>query len=273
VDVVAIRVAGYPLVRGGIMNRTVLALDVRDMRGYTEAARVRLRACQRLAAAGVKQVSPYAELGWTGLIAGWAGDRDSYAVPVMKSVLLYFDLGSPYAYLAVARAQAVFGRPVDLEPVLLGAIFKLRGSGSWSRTAERAAGIAEVQRRASSYGLPAVVWPEGWPLDGLRTMRAATWAKQKNTIDAFADAVFAHQFVNGRDLSGVDALAAVAEEVGLSGDELRAAVDSPAVKDELKSATARAWEHGVRGVPTVRVGQRLFYGDDQLEVAAAHLPG
>jgi 2-hydroxychromene-2-carboxylate isomerase len=101
-------------------------------------------------------------------------------------------------------------------------------------------------------------------------MRAATWAKQENMIDAFAKAVFAQQFVNGRDLSGIDVLAVVAEEVGLRGDDLRAAVDSPAVKDELKSATARAWELGVHGVPTARVGRRLFYGDDQLEVAAAH---
>jgi 2-hydroxychromene-2-carboxylate isomerase len=157
-----------------------------------------------------------------------------------------------------------------LEPVLLGAIFRLRGSGSWSHTARRANGIAEVQRRASAYRLPAVAWPEGWPLDGLRMMRAATWAKQKNMIDAFAKAVFAQQFVHGRDVSGVDVLAGAAEEVGLRGDDVRAAVDSPAVKDELRAATARAWELGVRGVPTVRVGPRLFYGDDQLEVATAH---
>jgi 2-hydroxychromene-2-carboxylate isomerase len=62
---------------------------------------------------------------------------------------------------------------------------------------------------------------------------------------------------------------AVAEDAGLSGEELRAAIESPAVKDELRAATARAWEVGVRGVPTVRVGARLFYGDDQLDAAAA----
>jgi 2-hydroxychromene-2-carboxylate isomerase len=186
------------------------------------------------------------------------------------SVALYFDLGSPYAYLAVSRAEVVLGRAPDLEPVLLGAIFRLRGHGSWSQTAERAAGVAEVERRASAYGLPAVAWPDGWPLDGLRAMRAATWAKQQNMLHPFAQAAFRHQFVHGRDVSGVDALAAVAEEAGLSGEELRAAIQSPAVKDELKAATTRAWDLGVRGVPTVRVGTRLFYGDDQLEAAAGY---
>jgi 2-hydroxychromene-2-carboxylate isomerase len=189
----------------------------------------------------------------------------------MQRVSLYFDLGSPYAYLAVARAATVLGRPPDLEPVLLGAIFKLRGGGSWSQTAQRASEIAEVERRAAAYGLPAMAWPEGWPLDGLRTMRAAVWAKQENAIDAFAQAAFRRQFVEGRDLSGADALAEVAEEVGLAGADLRAAIESPAVKDQLRSATAGAWEAGVRGVPTVRVGSRLFYGDDQLEAVRALL--
>lgn len=55
----------------------------------------------------------------------------------MESVSLYFGLGSPYAYLAIARADAVFGCAPDLQPVLLGAIFKLRGWGSWSQTAQR----------------------------------------------------------------------------------------------------------------------------------------
>ena len=183
----------------------------------------------------------------------------------MQPVSLYFDLGSPYAYLAVSRAHAVLGRPPDLEPVLLGAIFRLRGWGSWSQTARRAGEIAEVQRRAAAYGLPPVALPEGWPLNGLRTMRAATWAKQRNMVDAFVRVAFRRQFVEARDLSGTDALAEVAEEVGLAGDELRAAIESPTVKDQLKSATERAWEAGVRGVPTVGVGSRLFYGDDQLE--------
>jgi 2-hydroxychromene-2-carboxylate isomerase len=183
----------------------------------------------------------------------------------MQPVALYFDLGSPYAYLAVARAAAVLGRPPDLEPVLLGAIFKLRGRGSWAQTDRRMSEMAEVERRAAAYGLPAVAWPEGWPLNGLRAMRAATWAKQQGALDAFARTAFRHQFAEGRDLSRAEALAEAAEDAGLSGDALRAAIETPAVKDGLRRATEQAWEAGVRGVPTFRVGSRLFYGDDQLE--------
>ena len=43
------------------------------------------------------------------------------------------------------------------------------------------------------------------------------------------------------------------------------------MKDRLRAATDEAYERGVRGVPTVAVGDELFYGDDHLEQAAAVL--
>ena len=41
------------------------------------------------------------------------------------------------------------------------------------------------------------------------------------------------------------------------------------MKERLRAATDEAYERGVRGVPTIAVGDELFYGDDQLEKAAA----
>ncbi|HKP88647.1 MAG TPA: hypothetical protein VJT75_01615, partial [Thermoleophilaceae bacterium] len=87
------------------------------------------------------------------------------------SAELFYDLGSPYGYLAVARAPAVLGGDVELVPVLLGAIFAERGHGSWSQTGARAANVAEVERRAREYGLPPVAWPPGWPPNTLHAMR------------------------------------------------------------------------------------------------------
>jgi 2-hydroxychromene-2-carboxylate isomerase len=183
-------------------------------------------------------------------------------------VILSFDLNSPYAYLAVERAADVLGAAPELEPVLLGAIFKQRGWGSWAHTEERDERLADLDARAQRYGLPPLVYPPGWPLDGLVAMRAATWAKQQGAVEPFALAVFRRQFAAGVDCSGLDALAEVADDVGLGGDALRAAVIMPAVKDALRAATEAAWAAGVRGIPTLRDGDRLFYGDDQLEAAA-----
>lgn len=180
-------------------------------------------------------------------------------------VELYFDLGSPYAHLAVGRAERVLGRPPILRPVLLGAIFAARGFGSWSESAQREQRVAELEARAERYGLPPFAWPPGWPLNGLAAMRACVWAEAQGALDRFVHAVYEHEFGRGEDTSRVPALAAIAAEVGLSGQEMEAAIASDPIKARLRELTDEAWRRGVRGIPTVAVDGVLIYGDDQLE--------
>lgn len=190
------------------------------------------------------------------------------SIPAARPAL-YFDLGSPYAYLALERAPALIGGDLDAIPILLGAVFARRGSGSWAQTAAREDEIAEVQARAARYGLPPLVWPDPWPTDGLRAMRAATWAASEGRGLAFAREVFRAGFQTGADITAIAVLAACAAAAGLDAETVPAAVADPAVKTALRTATDAAWAAGVRGVPTVVVSGRVFYGDDHLDAAAA----
>src|SRR5436305_4596741 len=147
-----------------------------------------------------------------------------------SSPVLYFDLASPYAYPAVARAQSVLGSAVELEPVLLGAIFAWRGHGSWAHTDHRAAGMEDVEQRARSYGLPAIVWPPDWPANSLAAGRAATWAKRQGRVAEFASAVYRHQFTAGADIADLTVLEAAAVEARLEAAELLEAIRRQDVK-------------------------------------------
>ena len=53
----------------------------------------------------------------------------------------YFDVGSPYVYLAVSRLPL---DDVEWKPISLGGLWKLTGGGSWALTERREAGMAEV---------------------------------------------------------------------------------------------------------------------------------
>jgi 2-hydroxychromene-2-carboxylate isomerase len=130
---------------------------------------------------------------------------------------LYFDLASPYAYLAVARACDVLGCEPVLEPILLGALFPRRGHGSWAHTGERDRNVAEIERRVRRYGLPPLVWPREWPVNSLAAMRAATWAKQHGSAAPFARAAYGRHFAHGADIADVAVLEQVADSVGLPG--------------------------------------------------------
>lgn len=182
---------------------------------------------------------------------------------------LYFDLASPYAYLALERADRVLGGPVTLVPVLVGAIFGWRGHGSWALTTEREAGMAEIERRAREYGLPPMDWPPHWPANALSAMRCATWAARQRRVAEFAHVVGRRQWAHGADIADLDVLADCAREAALDATAMLEAIRSPELKEQLRATTERAWQDGVRGVPTVRIGGQVFFGDDRLEAAAA----
>lgn len=189
------------------------------------------------------------------------------------AIALYYDLGSPYGYLASERIEARLGREVEFRPVLLGAIFGMRDRGSWSQTPARADGIAEVERRAAEYGLPPVVWPDPWPGNGLFVMRAAIVAGQMRKGKAFAQAAYRAAFQEGRDLSQLTEIDRIAVDVGLDAVRLIEELTNPKVKQALVDATSAAWDAGVRGVPTTLVGDVAYFGDDQLDLVAHDLAG
>lgn len=185
--------------------------------------------------------------------------------------ILYFDLGSPYAYLALERARAVLGVGPRLQPVLLGALFARRGFGSWAATPAREQRVAEIEQRARRYGLAPLVWPAAWPPDGLKAMRCAIWAQQQDAVEELARAVFRSEFARGCDIADVEVLAACASECGLDAERMLRETETPEVKRRLRLVTDEAWDAGVRGVPSLRVGASIFYGEDQLELAAQAL--
>lgn len=191
----------------------------------------------------------------------------------MPHVTFYFDLGSPYAYLAAERLPSLSAEPVTWQPLLLGGLFKLNGRSSWALGdyRRRQAGMAEIEQRVRSYGLPALRWPDPWPSDYLYAMRVATFAFAVGQGRRFTEHAFRDSFQRGLDLSIAAHVLHAAERAGLERREANAATDDPQIKQALRAATDAAHEAGVFGVPTLAIDDELFWGDDRLEEAVAHL--
>jgi 2-hydroxychromene-2-carboxylate isomerase len=192
---------------------------------------------------------------------------------VSERPVFYFDLGSPYAYFAAERIATMFeeagARQPEWQPILLGGLFKRFGRSSWGQGPDREEGMRECERRAEAYGLPAIRWPEPWPGDMLTAMRAATFAKQLGRTTSFALAAFRQAFAAGRDLGVAENVFIAAASSELHPRALETAFGRDSVKGELRAATEVAGDRGVFGVPSVIVGEEVFWGDDRLEEAAA----
>ena len=186
-----------------------------------------------------------------------------------EAAIFYFDLASPYAYLASHRVDDELGTSCVWCPVLVGALHKHFRRVSWGATrALRADGIAEVARRAAQYGLPAINWPDPYPANSLIAMRAAIWAAQRGEARSFARTAFAMAFQEGTDLTSAAAVLRAAERAGLQREALEEALTTPELKQQLRSANDAAIADGVYGVPTFDAGGLLWWGDHLLPAAA-----
>jgi 2-hydroxychromene-2-carboxylate isomerase len=195
------------------------------------------------------------------------------AGPPTPSSVFFYDLGSPYSYLAAERVNGLYAEagkpPPEWQPILLGGLFQRFGRDSWGNGPGRAEGIAEVERRAAAYGLPPLHWPEPWPGNMLMAMRAATYAKAGGRAVAFSLAAFRQAFAAGRDLSEPDNVLIAAAAAELHPTAVTKAVATRSVKDALREATERAGDLGVTGVPSIVAGGEVFWGDDRLSDAVA----
>jgi 2-hydroxychromene-2-carboxylate isomerase len=188
-------------------------------------------------------------------------------------ITFYFDLGSPFAYLASERLHTLLPEPVQWQPVLLGGLFRLTGRSSWALGdyQRRQAGMADIERRALAHGLPPMRWPDPWPADYLTAMRATTYAFSVGRGRDFTMRAYRDAFQRGSELSVAENVLQSAARAGLDPDAVRAGASDPEIKRALRDATDAAYDRGVFGVPTIAIGDELFWGDDRLEDAAAHL--
>ena len=191
--------------------------------------------------------------------------------PLARPVF-YFDFNSPYAYLAAARIDDFVPdaewRPIAF-PILLNQLGRLE------EVLERDFPnvLPEVRERAAARGLPPVEPPPTWPIESwsLAPLRATVFAAEDGREREFARAAFDKVYVQSRSLADPDTLRDAAAEAGLDPDQVAEAIGRPAIKERLKQHTNAAVERGISGIPTVEIGDELYWGDDHLEEAAAAL--
>ena len=90
---------------------------------------------------------------------------------------------------------------------------------------------------------------------------------------SFSLACFRQVFAGGRDMSDVDNVLIAAAACELHPNAVLKGIETRSVKDRLRAATDEALALGLEGIPTIAVGDELFWGDDHLEEAARAASG
>lgn len=190
----------------------------------------------------------------------------------MRQITCYLDFISPYAYLAFEKLpQALQGLSyrVEYRPVLFGAMLKHYGQlGPAEIAPKRDWTYRQIQWLAHVHGVP-LQMPASHPFNPLALLRLAMACSIDGKPNRYVcETLFRHVWIGGSEAADPVRLDMLVQQLkpayDLAGDEPKA---------WLKANADEAIAHGVFGVPTFAVDDRLFWGFDALPMLRAYLDG
>ncbi|MFY9511418.1 MAG: 2-hydroxychromene-2-carboxylate isomerase [Rubrivivax sp.] len=188
----------------------------------------------------------------------------------MKRVSFWFDVVSPFAYLAFERLpEALAGLSVEVSyrPLLFAGLLKHWGQkGPAEIEPKRAWTFRHVHWLAAQQGTP-LQTPAQHPFNPLALQRLAVAAGPNRRV---VETLFHHVWQGGgADANDPARLAALTAQLAPAQDP-----QSDSVKQALREHTEAAVQHGIFGVPGFELDDgRVFWGLDALPMLAAALRG
>lgn len=190
----------------------------------------------------------------------------------------FFDLLSPYAYLASTRLDALAqrtGAKVRWRPVFLPGVLQASGNQGPMQLPAKAAHLwVDLGRWVELYGLPPLTPPPKPFVAGAN--RLVLVCDREGKGRALAQVLFRRVWAQGEDAGDDRVLAAALAEIEVAPAPALALAGTEAVKAELRENTAQAVARGAYGVPTFFLGEEMFVGNDRLqfvERALTRAPG
>jgi len=191
----------------------------------------------------------------------------------MKRITFWFDVVSPFAYLAFERLPQVLegiSHEVQYRPVLFAGLLAHWGQkGPAEIEPKRAWTFRQVAWQAHRLGID-IDTPAQHPFNPLTLLRLGLASAPAGGLPnrRVVELLMRHVWRGGADANDAQRLRALQAAVAPQRDPA-----SEAVKTELRAHTEVAIERGLFGVPTIELDGRLFWGLDALPMVRAALQG
>ena len=187
-----------------------------------------------------------------------------------KQIDFYFDLVSPYSYIASMLIDDVARRgnaKVSWEPFLLGGVFKAVGTteAPGLHPANKPYLLKDLQRLSKHLKIP-IKMPPDFPVLTVLAMRTLC-GFNADEIPQATYTLYKAYWVNNQDIADPEVVTSL---VGRDAVE-RAGMQE--VKDSLFQSTEEAVRRGAFGAPTFFVKDEMFFGHDRLPLLELHLSG
>lgn len=180
----------------------------------------------------------------------------------------YFDFISPYAYFAWRQIpQLCEDHDLELEihPVVFGKLLDHWGQLGPAEIPPKSRWLKHYcLRYAALHGFEYDP-PKYHPYNPVTSLRMALADVSGSEQSEVISAIFEAGWSQGEDLGDPDALIAVLKSRGIFCDNYLERISDLSIKDKLREETDSAIAAGVFGVPTIIIGDQLFWGNDQFD--------
>ena len=178
----------------------------------------------------------------------------------------YFDIISPYAFIAYKNIIKIENIKFNYNPIFLGGLHNLVDITAPAFNKLKLKNMKNDCELISKKNKINFIWNSKFPINSLYIMRgylAVKESKKKEYLETFFNAYWQ----NDTDLTDEKNIIHLLESLGINHEDFFKCISKQEIKDELKNFTSEAFKKEIFGAPTFIVNNKIFWGQDRLNYA------
>ena len=186
-----------------------------------------------------------------------------------KSIDFYFDIISPYAYLAYKQIISLNKErkiQFNYKPILLGGLHKLAEITAPAFNEFKMKNMKNDCNLVASKKNIEFNWNDKFPINSIKIMRGYLSVAQE-IKDIYLETFFNAYWKDNIDFNNIDNFQTLLKNINLDSAKFFEDIEKIEIKEKLKEVTNLAFKKEVFGAPTFIVHGKLFWGQDRLEYA------
>ena len=178
----------------------------------------------------------------------------------------YFDIISPYAYIAYKNIIKIDNIKFNFKPILLGGLHNLVEIKAPAFNKFKLKNMKNDCELISKKNKINFFWNSKFPINSLYIMRGYLTVKESKKKE-YLDTFFNAYWQDNLDLTIEENIIGIIKNLNMSHKEFFKDISKQEVKDQLKKFTEEAFKKEIFGAPTFVVNNKIFWGQDRLEYA------
>lgn len=186
-----------------------------------------------------------------------------------KSIDFYFDIISPYSYIAHKKIEKVSKEKnivFNYKPILLGGLHKLAEITPPAFNQFKMKNMKNDCELVSNKNHIPFKWNEKFPINSISIMRGYLFINKEKRKD-YLDKFFNAYWRDNVDLSIQENFINILNTLEIDKDSFLDGISNEKIKEKLKESTSEAFNKEIFGAPTFIYNNKIFWGQDRLEYA------